>query len=292
MKLWLAACLFLSPALRAAPAPVDPALESALAPLAAQGLLPQRLISDTVKGVRLTVVLLRDDARSLDKLNVYALIKDKPVLVYTHPSVVDRLEISRSMLSDREFTNLLRDGSRTIVYHATTPGLNTRVLHVLRCTGARVRRIASFPDGRLKDIDEDGRMEIISRNLPLGRFFTVGCEDFQTMAQTASQLRISRWTDGRFVDVSAQFPGFFDEDIAGLEEHLALIPKEKRPGDYLGSALAVYYDYAAKGAQRQGWERLNALLKPPSTSVPRLTRCLEQVKADLRQKLAIPLDWK
>jgi len=307
MNHWLAPLLFFCAAfLKGA----ESGLERELSELKAQGFRPQRAVSDTVKGVPLTAVLFHNPKQGLDKLNVYALLKDRTVMVYSHPSAVDRLEFSRSMLSDREFVNLLRDGSRTIVYHAATPGLNKRVLYILRCGGQgaagtfgralsypgrgggpRVRRVAAFPEGTLRDVDDDGRLEIVSRALPLGRFFSVECEDFQTLAQTAFQTRIYSWRDGRFVDVSAKFPAFFESDIARLEERLALIPKEKRPGDYLGGAVAVYYDYTAEGKRRKGWERLCELLKPPPIPIPRLAECINKVKTDLRRKLGIPADW-
>jgi hypothetical protein len=291
MSPMLASLLFLCAGAFAGTPPADPSLDQALSGLVAQGYKTARIVRDTVHGVPYAAVLLRDAAHGFDKLNVYARLQGRSLMVYTHPGTVDRLEFSRLMLSDREFPNLLRDGSRVVSYRALTPGLTKTSLYVLRLDGKRVRRVAVFPEGRFKDVDDDGRMEVISRDLPLGRFFSVGCEEFRTVAQTAFQTRIYSWRNGRFDDVSAKYPAFFTEDLAAQEEKLALIPKERKPGEYVAGALTVYFDYASEGKSREGWRRLCELIKPPSVAVPHLAACVEKVKGDLRQELSIPADW-
>ena len=291
MTLWIMTSLLLHAAALAQTTPADPGLQSELSALEAQGFKTQQIVSSTVKGVPLSAVLLRNPVKKLDKLNVYARLKARTFLVYTHPTAVDRLELGTDAPSGKGWGDLLRDGSRAIAYQATTAGLNKRVLYVLRCSGVKVRRVAAFPEGALQDLDKDGRLEAVSRSLPLGRFFSTGCQEFQTLSQNAFRTRVYRWQGGAFVDASERFPSFYDADIARLQERLSLTPKEKRPGEFLGDAIATYYDYEAKGERRKGWESLSRRLQPPSVSLPQVAQCLEKAKADLRQKLEIPADW-
>ncbi|HAM34389.1 MAG TPA: hypothetical protein DEB40_08910 [Elusimicrobia bacterium] len=274
----------------AEPPKLPPREGRAIPETADKGMRQEQTASAVVGGVPLAAVLFRNPAKNLNKLAVYATLKGKSYLVYTHPSFIDRLKFDPA-LPGQGFLDLFADGSRAIVYHATTPGLNTRTLYVLRCQGPRVRRVGSFPQGELRALRGAGRPVIVSQTLALGRYFSVGCENFYAMSQNAYQTRIYEWRKGDFIDASTKFPDFFAEKIKGLEDRLALIPKEKQPGEYLGGVVALYYDYAAQGRPRQGWNRLSSLLKPPPYAFPKLSACLSQVQADLRRKLDIPPDW-
>ena len=287
MTLLLLSLFSLASAAGAAP----PALERELAEMTAKGFEQEKAVRQKVGETTFTAVIFRHADKDWRKLNVYAQIKDKAFLVFSHPGgISERLEFDPVMSGDR-FPDLLRNGSFCILYHATVPGLDKRTLYVLRCAGPRVRLAGQFPEGEFKKIAGSDRRMIIAKTLPLGRFFSAGCDNFSTMSKTAFQTRIFAAQNGRFADVSAEHPAFYDTDIARLEDAQALIPKEKNPGDFLGAAVSIYFDYAAKGERRRGWQRLGELIKPPPPPIPGVAECLEQVKDDIRRKLDIPEDW-
>lgn len=259
--------------------------------MATRGFSPQYVLADKIGQVPFTVALLRHKQRDWQKLHVYAQYKDRVYLIYTHPGgISERLELDPIMLAE-QFPDLLRDGSRVVVYRATIAGLNKKTLYIVRLKGLRAQLLGSFPEGELKRMGADSRPVIAAKSLPLGRFFTAECEFFSTLAQNAFETRLYAVQAGSFHDVSESYPWFYDEDIARLEEWLSRMPKEKHPGDYLSGTVSLYFDYAAKRERRKGWTRLNELLAPQSHNIPHLNSCLEQVKSTLRRKLSIPQDW-
>lgn len=272
--------------------------EASLAPVMAEmkgrGLGVFKTVSEKIGGVPVSAVIFRDKNGN-DRLDVYASLgrSRKAYLIHTHAAAGEQIDFDETLGKSR-FPDLLKDGARTLLYRAFSPALNQRTLYVLRYSKPRFKRIGVFPDGRLKDMDGDGRYEIVTRELPLGRFFLVGCEEtFQTMAQGAYQTDIQAWRGGRFVSVASRFPEFYAQSIAREEEALRMMDAEKtnRPGDYLALALTLYYDYAARGEKQRGWERFLELCRPPRHAPSAVRECLEKIKEDLRARLSIPEDW-
>lgn len=236
----------------------------------------------SVKRGKLTALLLRAGDGS-DKLRVYAALHGKAALVYLHPGV-EKLELLDAPKG-------LAGSEPVFLYRAELGGLGRPTLHVLSPRGLRVRSIGRFPDARVEDLDGDGRPEIVSRVLPLGRFFAAECDTFYALADTAYRTDIHSWRKGGFADVSASFPDFYAARISRTERELGAFDRRGRPADYLGASIALYYDYAARGERRLGWERLSELLEPPPFPVPGLAACARRIKEGLRRKLEIPADW-
>lgn len=278
--------LLAAPSRAAAPA----SLAAEFADMAGLGLKPARIVSQKVGRATLHAVIYHDDNLDVDKLNVYTESAGKSVMVYTHPSGAERQELHESVKADR-FPELLGDGAKTIPYYAIVPGLATRTLHILRYDQPRVRQVGEFPEGRIEGAESRGGGKFIARELPLGRFLETGCENFDMITKAAYRTDAYAWSKGRFVEVSSADPKLYERQIARSEESLALLQKEKHPGEYLGLAISLYYDYAALGERQRGWQRLSEALKVPRTLVPGVAACVKTVKAGLRQKLSIPADW-
>ncbi len=228
-------------------------------------------VARSVKQGDLTAVVLRA-ADGSEKFHVYAQRAKKRALVYLHPGA-ERFELLDAP-----------KGLPVFLYRATLAGRAT--LHALRVDGLRVRQAGRFPEGRPQDVDGDGRLEIVSRERPLGRFLAADCESVHAASDKAVRTAVWSWGDETFEEASASFPAYFEAAIARIEENLP----DMKPADRLGSALALYYDHAAKGDKRLGWERLLELLSARSAA-PGVTACARRIKEGLREKLEIPADW-
>lgn len=225
-----------------------------------------------------------------DRLELFVAVKGKAYLGYAHPSTVERLELDPTPAG--RFRDLLGDGSRVLAYRATLASLGSTTLHLLRWKGFEVKRTASFSEGRLLELD--GRVVIAQRDLPLGRFLTVGCEGFGTISRTAFRTTLRAPRSGRFVEVTRSHPSYFKAEIARKEDALRALSGEleKNAGEYLGLAISLYYDYAALGRASEGWERQGEFFKVPAFAPPGVRACFESMRADLRARLGVPSDWR
>lgn len=225
-----------------------------------------------------------------DRLEAYVVLKGKAYLGYSHPSSVSVLELDGTP-EGRGVRDLLRDGSRSFAYHATLRALNATSLVVVRYKDFKFARAAEFPEGRFATLD--GAAVVIARELPLGRFLQVGCEDFAATSQTAFRTRVYRAAKGRFVDVSSRHPDFYASEIARKEAAVDRLKGDlqKNAGEYLGLALSLYYDYAARGDARAGWERQKDFFQVPGYAPSSVKKCFESMRAGLRGRLGVPADW-
>lgn len=263
-----------------------------IAEMKARGFKASKTISETIGEIPISAILFHGQ-NGYDQLNVYATLGGKALMLHTRAAAGERLEFDEA-LGEKRFPDFLKDGSRVLVYRASWPALNQSTLYVLRYAGLRFKRIGVFPEGRIADLDGDGRYEIVTRRPPLGRFVFVGCrEAFQTLAREAYQTDVQAWRDGRFASVAPRFPAFYAERIARSEESLKAmgVARANHPGDYLGLALTLYYDYTSKGERRRGWERFLELCRAPAHAPPGVGECLLKIKNDLRARLSIPDDW-
>ncbi|MBI2385451.1 MAG: hypothetical protein HYV14_05485 [Elusimicrobia bacterium] len=224
-----------------------------------------------------------------DRLEVHVVAKGKAYLGFTHPSTVERLEFDPSPAG--RFADMFRDGSLTVAYRATRTSLGATELNVLRWRRFRIERIATFPEGRFLRLDSGP--VVAARELPLGRYLSMGCEDFGTISRTAFKTTLHAPRDGGFQDVSAKNPGFYAAEIARKEKALGRlkVELEKNAGEYLGLAISAYYDYAALGRRREGWTRLREFFKIPALAPPSVTTCMTSMEKDLRDRLEIPAAW-
>ena len=241
--------------------------------------------SETLNGVPYRAVL------SEDAVKIYATLKGKPYVVFFHPGAAETPRLEES-LTQKRFPDFFKDGSRALVYRMVNTPLGRSTLFVARYQKGRFARAGAFPEGRLVDLDEDGRWEIVTESSPLGRALTVACPRFSTTVMAAAKTDIMSWRGGKFVSVAARFPKFFEQRISDGQAKLSAIGPSNLDlsGEYVGRALTLYYDYAALGRGRAGWSELSSLVAPKS-SLPGVADCAAQIKADLRAKLSIPADW-
>jgi hypothetical protein len=258
--------------------------------MAAEGFVERERVEGTDGPLRAAVVVYSPREGGGDRLEFYLAVRGKAYLGYSHPASADRLEIDASPYA-RAFGDLLGDGSRAIAYRSRVPALGSSTLHILRWKGFKVGEAAAFPEGRLVSLG--GKPVIVRRDLPLGRFLSVGCENFGTTSRTAFRTTLHEPRAGRFVDASARHAGWFEDEIDRKERSLRAMSSdlEKNAGDYLGLALSVYYDYAALGRAREGWERQKEFFKVPVMAPPSVKACFAAMRADLRTRLGVPADW-
>ncbi len=224
-----------------------------------------------------------------DRLEVHVVAKGKAYLGFTHPSTIDRLELDPSPAG--RFVDMFQDGSLALAYRSTRVSIGATELNILRWKNFKIERIAIFKEGRFLRLD-DGAV-IAARQLPLGRYLSMGCEDFGTISRTAFKTTLSAPRSGGFEDVSSKHPDFYRSEISRKETVMARLKDdlEKNAGEYLGLAISTYYDYAALNRAREGWTRLHEFFKIPALAPGAVKTCMAIMEKDLRGKLGIPVAW-
>lgn len=267
------------------------AQNSPLAQMEARGYEATAKISETIGGVPYMAVLFRSSRDAGGNVNIYATLNGKQVMIYTHPSASEAPSLEEG-LTQKRFPDFFKDGSRALVYRMVNKELGQSTLYVLRWQKGRFKRAGAFPEGRVRDLDGNGRFEILTRSAPLGRLMTVSCPRFETTVTAAVKTDVQVWEEGGFVSAAERFPAVFERRIAEDGAALAALEprKSERAGDYVSLAITLYYDYAAAGKGRQGWELLSRNLDPGS-ALPGAAACLEKIRSDLRARLSIPDDW-
>lgn len=225
-------------------------------------------------------------------LRVYRVENGRARIAYMEPNPTARIALS-AIHNDGRLSDLAGDGTRVIAYSLTFPGTQEQALVVLKAGGGKVSPAGSYRFGAFWDLDGDGRPELVSRERPLGQFFSVECESFRAMAQTAFQPRVYSWSGGRLVPASARFPGYFQSRIAELQKELAAKdPREVESyGDYLGSSLSLYFAERELGGGREAWGRFRSRFPVRPSDPAAVRRCMGEMESKLRSKLAIPPDW-
>lgn len=277
--------------LLAAPAAAADPFAGKVAEWAAQGFVERERAAGRSGPLSAAAIVFSPRAEGGDRLEFFVAVKGKAYLGYSHPSAVERLELDPTP-AGRGFKDLLGDGSRVVAYRATLAALGSTTLHLLRWKGFEVKPAASFPEGRF--VESGGKLLVAARELPLGRFLTVGCENFGTISRTAYKTTLHAPKGGRFVEVTASHPSYFKAEIARKEAALRALSGEleKNAGEYLGLAISLYYDYAALGRASEGWERQGEFFKVPALAPPSVRTCFETIHDDLRARLGVPSDWR
>lgn len=273
----------------AAAAPADP-LDAKAREWEAKGFKVKDRISRASEGLLLAAVVYAKEDGSGDRLETYVVSPKKAYLGYSHPAETELLELDGTP-AGRGFRDLLGDGSRIIAYHATIRALNATSLVILRYKQFKFERLQDFPEGRFLSSEKEDLVE--SRDLPLGRFLAVGCEDFGTISQTAFRTRLYAVRDGKFVDVSRSHRERYAAEIARKTAALERLKPDlqKRAGEYLGLALSIYYDYSARGEARKGWDLQKKFFTVPGYAPPSVHTCFDAMRKDLRARLNVPADW-
>ncbi len=287
-----AAALLLAAALSgtASAAPASGPLDAAAAEWEAKGFTLKDRVEQNVGGLVLAAAVYGAKDGSGDRFEEYVVMKGKSYLGYTHPAQTELLEIDENP-EGRSFRDLFKDGSRVIAYRSTIRALNAGSLNIVAYDRFKFRRVAEFPEGRL--VRDGGQTLVLARDLPLGRFLAVGCEDFGTISQTAYRSRLYSFKKGGFTEASRAHPDFYAAEIKRKEAALERLKGDlqKNAGEYLGLALSMYYDYAAGGRARQGWERQKSFFAVPGYAPPKVRACFETMRKDLRARLSVPADW-
>lgn len=274
-------------------APAPEALDAKAAEWAAKGYRLKDRVSRIVDGVLVAAAVYASSDGSGDRLEAYAVLKGKAYLGYTHPAAAERLELDDTP-SGRGFQDLFKDGSSVIAYRSMVPVLHASSLQVLRYKRFKFKRIAEFPEGRFEPVA--GKTLLVSRDLPLGRFLAVGCENFGTVSRTAFRTRLHVPQKGVFADVSAEHPDYYAREIERKTRIMDRLKGDlqKNAGEYLGLALSVYYDYSARGEARKGWSRQKEFFildQIPAYAQGKVRACFSAMRRDLRKRLAVPADW-
>ncbi len=224
-----------------------------------------------------------------DRLEVYVVAKGKAYLGFTHPSTVERLEFDPSPAG--RFADMFHDGSLAFAYRATRASLGATELDVVRWKRFKIENVGAFPEGRFLRLERGAVVAV--RSLPLGRYLSMGCEDFGTISRSAFKTTLQAPREGGFVNASAENPEFFKSEISRKEKAMAGLKAEleKNAGEYLGLAISTYYDYAQLGRGREGWSRLREFFKIPPLAPPAVKTCMASMEKDLRGKLKIPATW-
>lgn len=263
------------------------------APLAEQAAAGWVVRDKVVRGgdpFPLAAVVFGRDGSAGNRLEIYALLKNRAYMVWTHPGAAERLDLDAGPVG-RGMPDLLGDGSRIIAYRSTVPALNATTLRLLAARGLKIEAAGVFPEGRF--ISAGDKTLVAARDLPLGRFLSVGCEGFGTVSQSAFKTTLHAARKGRFADVSSDYPEYYAREIARKEAALARLKGdlEKNAGEYLGLALSLYYDYAARGEARKGWARQVDFFRVPAYAPGAVKTCFTSMREDLRARLRVPADW-
>jgi hypothetical protein len=284
----LALALILGAASMAAAEKVSPFLAIDSAWLA-KGFNESARVSTEKGDLGVSAVIYTPAAGGGDRLEVYVIAKDRAYLGFTHPSTVERLELDPSPAG--RFADMFHDGSLAVAYRATRTSLNATELNILRWKRFKIERVAVFPEGRFVRLD--GGAVVAARELPLGRYLAMGCEDFGTISRSAFKTTLNAPRVGGFVDVSSEHPDYYKAEIARKEKTMARLKGEleKNAGEYLGLAISTYYDYAALGRAREGWTRLREFFTIPALAPAAVKTCMTAMEKDLRGKLKVPAAW-
>lgn len=223
------------------------------------------------------------------ELTVYALKGPEATRAYDEVSE-GKLEFDFSQ--GKGAPDLLRDGSRALLYNEWDKDGARRTLHLLRVDKGRVKEFGAYPEGEIRDLGA-GAPTILTRSLPWAKSVPKACPAYAGLGAAARRTEILLWNGKRFKSAEGRFPEFFMETILQDEQALqaAAVEKDAHPGEYVGSALTLYYDRAAKGEKRQGWDSVAALLKSAGKEQPGQAECLAKLRSALRSQLSIPAEW-
>jgi len=255
----------------------------------AKGYHARERVRGEQNGLAATAAIYTPAAGGGDRLEIHVVAKGKAYLGFTHPSTVERLEFDPSPAG--RFVDMFQDGSLALAYRGTRASLGASELNIVRWKRFKLERVAVFSEGRFLLLGDDA--VVAARNLPLGRYLSMGCEDFGTISRTAFKTTLNAPRDGGFVDVSAEHPEYYASEIARKEKVMARLKGEleKHAGEYLGLAISTYYDHAALGRAREGWTRLREFFVIPALAPSSVKTCMTAMEADLRGKLKIPAGW-
>lgn len=260
--------------------------------LEAQGYRPFAGAKARTRGGELWAALFaRDDGTQ--RLYLYLHDAQRVSTLHMELGGSQRLELD-AIHEDGLLPDIEKDGSRILAFRTVLPALDQDTLVVMRLRGAKLEKLGRVPGGRFKDVDGDGRPEVVGRDRPLGALFSVSCKSFHTMAQSAWRTTIHALEGGRLVKASARHRPFYDRRIADARRTVSAIDARATEdyGGFLGLTLSVYFDYAESGRGREGWSEFRKLYPVRASDPEPVKRCLAQMEDAIKSRLSIPPDWR
>lgn len=282
-----AAALALFAAL-AAPTRAAGPFDDKVAAWTAKGYSVKERLDDKIGGLPVAVIVY--SGADGDHLEAYVALKGKSYLGYLNPGSGQTLSLEPSP-AGRGWKDLLGDGSRAFAYRASQGALESNALEIVRYERFKFRRVAVVPEGKF--LVDDGKTLVETRDLPLGRFLSVGCEGFGTISRSAFRTRFLAAKKGALVDATADHPAPLEAQVAASEKRLEALKSDlqKNAGEYLGLAISVYYDEAALGRAREGWDKQKKFFELPGLAPSAAKTCFDAMRRDLRERLGVPPDW-
>ncbi|MBI3300127.1 MAG: hypothetical protein HYZ75_18325 [Elusimicrobia bacterium] len=273
------------------PAAASGPIDVEMARLAAQGFRPSGgATARTRKGEVWAAMLRREDGTQ----RLYLYIHDSRKVKTLHMELGGSQKLELDSIHDGgDLPDLEGDGGRIVALRTIMPGLDQETLVVLRVINGGVEKLGRVSGGRFKDIDGDGRLEIVGRERPLGALFSMSCRSFHTMAQAAWRTTVHILERGKLVKASERFTPFYDKRIAAERRELSGIDARATDdyGGFLGLTLSLYFDYEQSGRSRQGWGEFRRLFPVKDSDPAPVKRCMQQMEGVIKDKLDIPADW-
>lgn len=282
----LAALLCAAPA-----AAASRAYQGELARIAQQGYRPSETAEAALsQGILRAVVFAKEGGSQ----RLYVTLDNGTAVKTLHMELggAQAIELDR-IHAGGKLPDLAGDSSRVIAFRLTAPALGQESLVVMRWAGGKLDKTARLPGGRFEDVDGDGRLEVVTRERPLGPLFTISCSSFHTMAQSAYRSDVYEWRQGRLEKASDRYKAFYDRRIADTKRQAAAIDARATDdyGGFLGLTLSVYFDYAASGRAREGWGEFRKLYPVRASDPGPVKKCLAQMESELKGRLNIPDGW-
>lgn len=286
----LAAALALG-AVEAQAATASRVYQAELARIAQQGYRPSASAEAALSAGKLRATVFRKDDGAQ---RLYVTLDNGAAVKTLHMELGGAQAIELDAIHDTgKLPDLAGDSSRVVAFRLRAPALGQESLVVLRWAGGKLDKTARLPGGRFTDVDGDGRLEVVTRERPLGPLFTISCSSFHTMAQAAWRSEVYEWRQGRLEKASERYKPFFDRRIAETKREAAGIDARATDdyGGFLGLTLSVYFDYAASGRAREGWGEFRKLYPVRASDPGPVKKCLAQMESELKRRLNIPDGW-
>ncbi len=129
--------------------------------------LVRKLMAPAGNGELAVVLLQKSTGRPRTSLRVYSVTKARAKLLYMEPGFGKEVRLA-AIHAGGKIPDLNGDGSRIVAYVTERKNIGQSTLIVLRHSKGKLKRLADFPTGRFADLDDDGRMEVVTRSRPLG----------------------------------------------------------------------------------------------------------------------------
>ena len=152
------------------------------------------------------------------------------------------------------------------------------MIRLFQVSQGRLRELpVGWADGfvpqHLKDVDGDGRFEVIALDIRW-EFF----RKFSHVGSPAAKV-IYAWRSGQYVKASHQFPKFYNARIAELERELQSARNDE---EYLSAVMSLFLNYVQKGEPQRGWKEFQGLTAASRFKDPEWAKEAQAIAAELK----------